>query len=285
MAFKSILVHQSEDPRAIARRELALELARVHEAHLTALYVEPATQIPSYVRVDIPDEALEEQRQRARARAEEAKAEFRAAGERAGVSVEWRGIEGSATEKAESRARYCDLAVVGQTDPEQAVGSAYDVAEELVMAAGRPVLTIPFAGTFERVGARVLVAWDGTREASRAVHDALPLLVRAKQVIVYRVNPPGGPHIAGADLATHLARHGVEAEAHHTVSKLPSAETAVIGARSLSIADLLLSAASDFGVDLMVMGAYGHSRLRELVLGGTTRYIFQHMTVPVLMSH
>lgn len=284
MAIKSILVHLSEDSRAIVRRDLALKLARAHEARLTALYVEPETQIiPSYIRIDISDEVLEQQRQRARATAEEAKAEFLAAGESAGVPVEWRGINDAG--KAKLHARYCDLAVTGQTDPEKATGSVYDMAEELVMAAGRPVLMVPYAGTFEHVGTRVLVAWDGTREASRAVHDALPLLTRAEQVIVYRVNPPDDPHIAAADITAHLVQHGVKAEAHDTVSKLPAAETALIGARSISIGDVLLSAAADFSVDLMVMGAYGHSRLRELVFGGTTRHILQHMTVPVLMSH
>jgi nucleotide-binding universal stress UspA family protein len=129
------------------------------------------------------------------------------------------------------------------------------------------------------------VAWDGTREASRAVHDALPFLAGVKNVFVYRVNPPDDPHIAGADIAAHPAQHGIEAEAHHTVSKVPVAETAVFGSRSLNTGDLLLSAASDFSVDMIVMGAYAHSRIRELVLGGTTRNILQHMTVPVLMSH
>jgi nucleotide-binding universal stress UspA family protein len=128
-----------------------------------------------------------------------------------------------------------------------------------------------------RGGERALTAWDGTREASRAVHDALPFLVGAKNVFVYRINPPDDPDIAGVDIAAHLAQHGIEAEAHHTVSKVPEAETAVFDSRSLDTGDLLLSAASDFSVDMM--------RIRELVLGGNTRNILQHMTVPVLMSH
>ncbi len=135
------------------------------------------------------------------------------------------------------------------------------------------------------MGERVLVAWNATREATRAVHDALPFLVKAKEVVVYRINPPQTGHASGADIAAHLARHGVKVEAHDTVSKLPASETAVIGPRSMGVGDLLLSAAADFSSDLLVMGAYGHSRVRELVLGGATRYVLQHMTVPVLMSH
>ncbi len=107
----------------------------------------------------------------------------------------------------------------------------------------------------------------------------------ASEVVVYRVNPPESEHISGATIAAHLAQHGVKAEAHQAVSRIPADETAVIGRRSIGVGDLLLSAASDFGADLLVMGAYGHSRIRELVLGGTTRYILQHMTIPVLMSH
>lgn len=285
MAIKDILIHLTQDPRNAARQELAVALARDHEAHLTALYVVPASQIPRSFQAYVPDEVVKEQRARAQAAAGAAKAEFLAATEAAGVAAEWRSIEGAFGDHVDLHARYADLVVVGQRDPEGTTGSVYDLAEELVMMAGRPVLAVPYAGTFKSLGERVLVAWDGSREAARAVNDALPILERAKEVVVYRVNPPEAGHIPAADMAAHLARHGVKAEAHHTVSRIPSDETALIGRRSIGIGDLLLSAAMDFGSDLLVMGAYGHSRIRELVLGGSTRYILQHMTIPVLMSH
>jgi nucleotide-binding universal stress UspA family protein len=120
-----------------------------------------------------------------------------------------------------------------------------------------------------------MIAWDAGREAARAVHDALPVLERAKSVVVLVINPRRGNHGAepGADIALHLARHGIKVEAQNTEVK------------DLSVADALLSRLADQGIDLLVMGAYGHSRLRELVVGGVTRQLFQQMTVPVLMSH
>jgi nucleotide-binding universal stress UspA family protein len=125
------------------------------------------------------------------------------------------------------------------------------------------------------VGERVLVAWNGTRESTRAVHDALPMLVRAHSVAVMEVNPKPDetPRIAGADMATHLARHGVRAEVSSIV------------ADEIDVGDAILSRGADLGADLVVMGAYGHSRLREFAFGGVTRHVFKHMTVPVLMSH
>jgi len=285
MAIKDILIHLTQDPRNAVRLKLAVALARDHGAHLTALYVVPAPLVPGYFQAYVPDEVLNQQRATAQAAAEAAEAEFESVTESAGVAAEWRSTEGAFGDHADLHARYADLVVVGQRDPDTMSGSVYDLAEELVMVAGRPVLAVPYAGEFKTVGVRVLVAWDGSREATRAVHDALPILERAKEVVVYRVNPHDADHLPAADVAAHLARHGVKAEAHHTVSKLPRDETAVIGPRSIGIGDLLLSATMDFGSDLLVMGAYGHSRIRELVLGGSTRYVLQHMTVPVLMSH
>jgi len=121
----------------------------------------------------------------------------------------------------------------------------------------------------------VLVAWNGSREATRAVHDALPLLRRAEKVTVLSIDPDedAEPRLPGADVSLHLARHGVTAQA------------ATIAGTDVAVGDLLLSYAADHDIDLIVMGAYGHTRLREVVLGGATRTLLRHMTVPVLMSH
>jgi nucleotide-binding universal stress UspA family protein len=203
---------------------------------------------------------------------------FRRRGEGPGFTSEWRAREGEAGEVAVLHARYADLAIVGQRDPDdEALGSTGDLPERIALAAGRPVLVVPYAGTFAAVGQRVLVAWNAGREATRAVNDALPLLEGAAKVTVLAVNPGGGIHghgdVPGADIALHLARHGVRAEA----SALTSGD--------VDVGALLLSQAADLDADLIVMGAYGHSRLRELVLGGATREILRSMTVPVLLSH
>ncbi len=136
---------------------------------------------------------------------------------------------------------------------------------------------VPYIGARQEMGRNVLVAWNGSREATRAVNDALPILERADKVTVLAVNPGknGNDHgdIPSADIALHLARHGVKAEASQTVSD------------ELEVGSIILSRISDLGADLVVMGAYGHSRMRELMMGGVTRDLLRHMTVPVLMSH
>jgi nucleotide-binding universal stress UspA family protein len=166
------------------------------------------------------------------------------------------------------------LAVVGQPDESEELPPAIaTLPHVLVLTAGRPVLVVPYAGKFAKIGTRVLIAWNASREAVRAVNDAMPILQRAKKVIVLSVNPTKKDHIPGADIAAHIARHGCKVEATHTVAK------------DIEVGDALLGAITDYGADLLVMGAWGHSRMRELVLGGATRELMGQMTVPVLLSH
>lgn len=241
--------------------------------------------IPARLRDITTPALLEKWEQDALNRSEGAKRTFLMATERESIKSEWREVDGPLDRQTELQVRYCDLVITGQADPEEVHIGTRDLTSELVLMAGRPIITVPYVGKFETVGKRVLVAWDGTREATRAVHDAIPILTTAEVVSVCEVNPPDSAHSTALDIAAHLVEHGVNAEAHPTVSKLPKDETAVLGARSLRVGDVLLSAASDFSADLLVMGAYGHSRIREFVLGGTTRYMLEHMTVPVLMAH
>ena len=180
-------------------------------------------------------------------------------------------MEGDAVEAMTGVSRYCDLVIAGQPDPDHPVADDA-VAEGLLMSSGRPVLIVPYVGNRSSIGKRVMVAWNGTREASRAVHDALGMLQAAESVIALEVDPTDGA-FGGNDLCDHLKRHGVNAEAKHTVSN------------ELEISDVLLSAIADNGIDLLVMGGYGHSRIRELALGGATREVMQAMTCPVMMSH
>lgn len=152
-----------------------------------------------------------------------------------------------------------------------------DVPERIIIESGRPVLMIPNAGRYPKIGERINVAWNSRREASRAVFDALPLLTAAQRVRIVWVNPQGEKEIAGdlpgAEIAATLARHGVKCEVAPTTSS------------DIGVGDVILSGLSDDSADLLVMGAWGHSRMRELVFGGATRHILEHMTVPVLMSH
>ena len=173
-----------------------------------------------------------------------------------------------------SIARRFDLSVVGQPEPDKP-GPDDLIVEAALFESGRPVLVVPY---IQRTGLqldRVMVGWDGSRNAARAVADAMPLLVRAKttEVVIVTGEPAKSDEIPGADIAHHLARHGAKVE----VKQIVAIDT--------DVANTILSHAADSSADLLVMGGYGHSRLREFILGGATRGILAAMTVPTLMSH
>lgn len=279
MAIKNILVHVDHGKAMPARVAYALGLARQCDAHLTGLHCVTPIYLPGYVRAEIPESVLQAQTERAAKEAVADKAAFDRAVAAAGYAAkaEWRTAQGDALDALTLHGRYADLVVVGQTDPDSARDDLVDLSGSLALELGRPVLAVPYAGRFERFADHVLVAWNASREATRATNDALPLLKVAKKVTVLAVNPRGGAHghgaQPGADIALHLARHGVKAEA------------AQLASDEIDPGDVLLSRAADLGADLIVMGAYGRSRLREMVLGGVTRHMMQHMTVPVLLSH
>jgi nucleotide-binding universal stress UspA family protein len=276
MGLKDLLVHVDNDAACSSRVDVAVALAAQHEAHLTGLHPMGRPRLPGYVEVELPRNFLEEQRHHLEERARQAEERFHERARRRGILGEWRVDTGDVIGTLKLHARYADLTVVGQGVDLQ--DAPYDLAflpEELALGVGRPVLVVPRYGTFETVGERVLIAWNGSREATRAVHDALPILKLATKVTVLSIDPERDPQprVPSADIALHLARHGIAAEAASTTGL------------DIGVGDLLLSRAADLGADLIVMGAYGHSRVREMVLGGATRHLLQHMTVPVLMSH
>ncbi len=279
MKLCDILVHVDQSPRALARLDIAAMLARQHAAHLTALQVIDVA-VPVMAMGDgggggaVIAELMEQMRQSALTAGQKLRAAFEAALAREGIMGEWRQVEGSTTEIVALHGRYADLLVLGQDDPES---DNTGVLETVLFDSGRPVLAIPFAGSLPTIGKRVLVGWNASREASRALHDALPLLAKAESATVFLANPKRGlgghGEEPGADIARHLARHGVKVNVAKAV------------ADDVSDSALLLNHASDMGADLLVMGAYGHSRLREFILGGVTRSLLREMTVPVLLSH
>ena len=279
MGYKTILVHLDAGERSSERLEIALALADRYDAHLVGLFALSAVHIPSYIRADASQLLVAEQaRQRADA-AGRAEAQFRAAAARyGGARAEWRASHDDALDALRLNARYSDVVVVGQReeDAERDTGIAPELVDELVLSCPRPVLVVPYAGHFSGAAKRVLVAWNASAEASRAIAGALPLLARAERVnvVVFHAGTPGNHgEEPGADAALYLARHGVKAS------------VSTYGSPGLDIGSQILTRAADLSVDLIVMGAYGHSRLRELVLGGATRTLLESMTVPVLMSH
>jgi nucleotide-binding universal stress UspA family protein len=284
MGFKDILVTLAGATASEPGIGFATELARAQGAHLVGLSIIEPMELSAYVApgsgfmaVDVIQEIEQRHREVAQAAASKVEAAFRAACSRAGLSHEWRLAEGNPAEVGVLNARYADLAITGQIDPgKPPPGGWARLPEQLALASGRPVLILPYAGRFDSAGKRVLVAWSRTRESARALNDALPILERASEVTVLSINPRRGEDandLPGADIALHLARHGVTAEASSS------------DADDIDVGNALLSRAADLGADLIVMGCYGHSRMRELILGGVTREVLRHMTVPVLMSH
>ena len=273
MSYKTIVLHLDTTEHCRARVDLACALASRLESHLVGLAVLSPLSVPGTAPTEVVVDLLSEQWESDRRALEPATAEFSVQAQTKGLaSVEPRFVVGVPEFAVALHARYADLVIVGQ-----AKASDGGLAESLVLNAGRPVLVVPRNYDRQAVGERIMVAWNARREATRALTDALPMLQRAKQVDIVTVNaePKSEGHgdLPGADIALYLARHGVNANVLAT------------SAPGVDVGEWLLSRAADLGADVIVMGAYGHSRLRELVLGGATRTILEAMTVPVLMSH
>lgn len=283
MPFKDLLVHLDATPSSAHRLDYALELAARDQAHLAGLYTLDLVPTLSELARAYPGrvehyEAFVKLRDAELDKAKSVEARFREGLRRQGLEGEWRFVEGLPAETVALHARYVDLAIVGQADPEHPpISTEGRIPEELLFTSGRPLLLVPYVGKFETIGDHVLVAWKPTAEAAHALADALPLLEPAAKVTVLTVNPErwldAEPGLPVADIALHLARHGIRAEATTTI------------ADDIATGDVLLNHISDCGADLLVMGGYGHTRAREMVFGGVTRQILKQMTVPVLMAH
>jgi len=257
--------------------EYAVALGEALEAHVAGVAFSYEPVIPGAVMGGIPPEFIEAQRTEADKKAKDAVARFEAAAKRAGLSAESRIISASVSAAADQFARIgrrFDLVVVGQADPDQGIQDEV-VDETALFESGRPVVFVPFIQKGGVKLDRVMVCWDGGRAATRAIADSMPLLKKAKQVEIVMIASKSakGDEIAGADLGQHLARHGLKVD----VKRITSPD--------IDVASTILSYAADSGADMIVMGGYGHSRLREFILGGATRGILESMTVPVLMSH
>lgn len=290
MTYKSILVHIDDSSRSAARLDFAIDMANAHKAHLTGIYVLRAPTAVLYAEGGMPVEFYEKEAAATQELAKAAKTAFEKRLAKEGLSSEWREAQGDHAEILVTNARYADITVMGQTDLDDTSSSTPpDLAELVALSAGRPILTLPFAGSFKYGKPHIMVAWNGGREATRAIHDTLPVLQAAKKVTVLVVSQKqdaeGHGEQPGADIALYLARHGVKAEAHYVVAPRDSHGGHRFAMPKVDVGDEVLSRAADFGADMIVMGAYGHSRLRELVLGGVTHHVFRHMTVPVIVSH
>jgi len=266
-------IGSSQDPA----RDYAISVAVAFNAHLAAIGFDYAPVLPPVDTVSaVPYDVLDAEREANREAASDAIARFEEAARRAAVSAESRLVEATvsgATNVFGAIARTFDLSVVGQAEPKSMRDDL--MIEGALFDSGRPVLVVPY---IQRAGLkldRVMVCWDGGRNAARAINDAMPFLTRGKSidVVTIGVGKDKAGEIQGADIAQHLARHGLNVELRR------------VNAGDVDVANVILSDAADRDADFIVMGGYGHSRLREFVLGGATRGILSSMTVPTLMSH
>jgi nucleotide-binding universal stress UspA family protein len=274
--IKDLLVNLATDVTDDATIGYAISLARTFDAHLAAIAFGYDEVPPAMLAGEVPPAWIEEFRKDAQEAAQAAVRKFEEAAKRAGISAQASWSPASLAGPAElfgRMARRFDLSVVRQTEPGKSTPASV-IIEAALFETGRPVLVVPY---IQKTGVkldRVLVCWDGSRSAARAAADAMPFLKRAKTVEVTMVTEHGkSDEAAGADIAQHLARHGLVVEVKQIVAPHATA------------ADVLLSHAADASADLLVMGGFGHSRLREFLLGGVTRSILQAMTIPTLLSH
>jgi nucleotide-binding universal stress UspA family protein len=274
--IKDLVVNLSGDDRDVAA-EYAVSVAQAFGAHVVGVAFVYEPVIPGSLLGGIPTDLIEVQREENAKAARVAVDRFEAATRAAGVSAETRLLDASmagASDLFGRIARRFDIAVVGQAHGEQGASEEL-LIEGALFGSGRPVIIVPHTHTRPMVLDRIMVCWDGSRPASRAIGDAVPLLERAKsiEIVVVTGERDKSGEITGTNMKRHLARHGITTE----IKRVAAGNVGVQGA--------ILTYAADCGADFIVMGAYGHSRLREFILGGVTRSILKSMPVPVLMSH
>jgi nucleotide-binding universal stress UspA family protein len=279
MGYKTILVHCDAGKTSAVRIGVAIDLAARFDAHVIGAYVRPRFEAPIFSDGSLAMDALYRNYETSvKADEDAAAALFQSGTAGKGRSTEWRTADGYADEALAELAHGADLAVVGQRDREATtMGSQPDLPERLALASERPLLVVPYIGVSSTPGGKVLLCWNGRREAGRAAAGALPLLEKAETVTVLTIEASKDEEeeraASSSALLAWLGRHGVKASLQHD-----SADDSDIG-------DIILSRAADSSADLIVMGLYGHSRTREMVMGGASRTVLASMTVPVLMAH
>ena len=288
MPLRDIVVVLDGSASSESRLTIAIALAQQHGAFLTGFCAldllqskvgERRSVFPEVpLKVGGHQDGYPETDTRVAEDAERIEAAFRERLRFSALQGDWRTVSDKVSETLVRQARHADLVILGQSDPNHPPSTGRHLIEDVLLTAGRPILVVPYIGRYTTVGTNVLVGWKDTREAARALKDAIPLLAKAVSVILLEARPAAGRKSATdettiKDVALYLTHHGINVRTEHTVLT------------GISASDALLSYAADFSADLLVVGGYGHSRLRELILGGVTRGLLQNMTLPLLVSH
>lgn len=268
MVIKDILVHVDNSPACAHRLELAVEIAKAHNAHLAGLYIISNLREQPYS-------------EHAKARESEAEILFQQKTGSAGIETQWLSADWSVVgaSMADIMNYYSyakDLIIVGQTNHVVSDIPA-DFPERVILGSGRPVLVVPYAGAFNTVGTRVIVAWKAGRAAARAVNDAMPLILGARKVSVLSIRPVGEPREAerntAHEICEHLKRHAVTCEVENLITG------------EIPVANILMNYAWENGCDMIVMGVYSYTSRGVTTIGSVAKQLLEHMTLPVLFSH
>jgi len=271
MSLKNLMVHLDHGERTAARLALAASLAHQHQATLIGVFGQLAPTQQAGIASPWPSAAYTEAATTSKAAFEQATVGL--------AHAEWRDINRGGEEEVlrsiTDLARHADLIVMGQRDETIKSYVPADLLEEVVLNSGRPVLILPYVGSFTKIGSRPLIAWSNAREAARALNDALPLIEGCNDAKVMSFSSTTEEARRNCDeVIRNLALHGIKA----------SPEIMLVN-EAVGIMDMLLNRASDLGSDLLIMGAHGYIGLPFLSRGAGTRYMLRHMTLPVLMSN
>lgn len=274
-----IAIHLNNDKACTRRIDVGLALAKQHGAEVVGVYPSDGVVGHYYDESIIPQDARRIVLERREGFRESVRKQFLESAQAAGVNAVWRSPRGEADEALALHARYCDLLIMSKAEQVDSVTSIVaNLPESVVMAAGRPVLMIPNAGRLESIGERVLYCWDQRREAARAFTDATPFLKSCKELTVLEVDRDERA-FKDADLNDN------DFSAFCTALGYPQPKHLTKKSEGIGVGNVILNTASDMGSDLIVMGAYGHSRMRQWVMGGASRTLLSSMTVPVLLAH
>ena len=271
--IKDLLIHVDESESCSSRLHAGKLVANESDAHVTGMFTYQISASMGYGDFGIPSDVLTNLEKAHLERAAMARKHFDRTTETWQSKTSWECHEGDRASTISSVSAHHDLVLLSQFNENDEQDHNKGIAAQVAIDSGRPVMVVPHSFYGDHIGKRIFVAWNGKKESVRATHDAMPFLQAADAVEIARINQSNGEDLPCIDIANHLARHGVNIES--SAAQTPS----------MFIGEAILYMAQGFGADMIVMGAYGHTRLREIILGGATRHVLAKSHIPVLVSH
>ncbi len=279
MAYKTILVSLTTEHNAERLTRAACYMARRFDAHIVGLHTNQSMHVHPGVSVHLTPEVVEMFHDAQQRQSNAIREIFQTQTAAEGIAGEWKLVEAAADTagvRHVEHARYADLVLMSQADPDHDRADQGDIQREVIQGCGCPVVVLPNAGTFDSFGQKVMIGWSATREAARAVHDAVPFMEGGEATVMWVSHSKETAEYLGKTaeaVAENLTRHNINTTVSHWQNS------------SISIGDALLNEAFENGCDMIVSGAFGHSRFYDFVIGATTTHLLEHMTMPVLFSN